>query len=1090
MSNTKQNTINLREFIANNFNPKDQKDFFDLTSEIVVEQSRRRGFNTNFKEVDPDKPWYSHVSDFYDEMVNQAADETIPGVVGAGKRIISSFKREADKDLNYDSSSIKQGVENIDGNDPNLPFLRKYFSMYGKVCYNMLVATEAQEFKREIYTDPGVYCLDYSISSKIKVWTNKYSEKVSRLLLKAEKKENSKELKASVLRVVFDNFIENMNTLEIVSKNQLMVTDQVKDSLIEQISSLDVDNDFNSQYFFGGCVLLFEPVYIVSKKLSSSGGILSSQALKETIVEAVGLEIPGDQVGPLNSFLDYSFPMKITKMFKNNKFRKSWYAYTMNFTYDPQGKKSYDKFWKQQPFKVQQKGNLGGRPDAAVYELGVSLYTAFTVGLIVDKLVVTTIDKLQRLRKKAGKAKNPIIRAGFITAGMTATSLYSIIDPQNIFDVKLQAAESIDRIIRTHLDVFFNVYRKHSDELNDESNVDKSIIIDHAALSKAEKDVNEAAQLLVMQLDEIMRTILQHGMEEDRLDMPKKRELEQVLSGLIEMVHTSFHGSNIDFTIPGKGKNDQVTQQEIYDKMVELRETISGLQVLNRLIKGEYGSNEKARKIKQSELVYLKHLSKKNYNKIDGSYMGQMLDMADAIRYNRSILFGTVFRKPDYDKKPDANESIFYPKEISTVLSNSNSESILEQQSESVDFRKEFGQLINKVKGEIDFWKPAIEQVFGTAAGKALVQEEDSDKVEKTQLTSSEDIEIILKNTLVPELRMIKDKVKKPTRSALSLATSEFNEWYNRVYMQDSPRANDYKQITSGGILDKDGKLKKELRFGILNSDYFNSLPGLKSRYPVPSADEGPSKYMYLVIGLINGTSNTMMRILDSSEAKQTFKAYSEIQSLGSSQAAVRELPNGYEILNVQKLMGTNPFALFTKEKYDVFFERFKKTRQIFNELEPFSQKVPKKHNSNQDTETDRKILDILRGVAIDMHKNSPNTVSDNSHIFSGFYLLNTFLESLGILFAWSYVFSMYTNKNYSRLKAVESLAAKLHSKVNTSITPEERNSYWSAMRKQGSSVIASIDYNSRTLQRMSSFFDRNEMNLNSFLLGEWLKGL
>ena len=275
MSNNKNlNQTNLKELVRSFSNPRLKKDIFDLTGDIILkekEQRRRPGYRLGYDsdpEYSTNKKWYHHVSGFYDELVNQAADEAIPKTALAARRLYASFKREAHKDLLKGSSSIRQGVESIEGNDINLFFLRKYFSMYSKVCYNSLVATEGQNFQRPIYTDPGIYCLDYSIDKQVRAWVKKYSKKVKNLLSEAEKKQNSKELKAEILTLIFDNFIKNMKSISTVSRNKLMISESKKINLINQLSSMKLDESaFSADYLIGSCVLLFEPVYIIYQKI-------------------------------------------------------------------------------------------------------------------------------------------------------------------------------------------------------------------------------------------------------------------------------------------------------------------------------------------------------------------------------------------------------------------------------------------------------------------------------------------------------------------------------------------------------------------------------------------------------------------------------------------------------------------------------------------------------------------------------------------------------------------------------------------------------------------------------------------------------
>ena len=178
MSNKNNVTeLNLKEFVNSLSVSNKSKDFFDLTANVILEETPNRqapayGPGARLR------PGYKLSRDgeikdksYYEELIDFAADEFIPKSKKAVQRLTSSLWREADKDLARDSNSIKQGVDNIRGNDINLLFLRKYFTMYSKVCYRSLTATEGQNFQRPVYTDPGIYCIDDSIDKTVRFWT-------------------------------------------------------------------------------------------------------------------------------------------------------------------------------------------------------------------------------------------------------------------------------------------------------------------------------------------------------------------------------------------------------------------------------------------------------------------------------------------------------------------------------------------------------------------------------------------------------------------------------------------------------------------------------------------------------------------------------------------------------------------------------------------------------------------------------------------------------------------------------------------------------------------------------------------------------
>ena len=237
-------------------------------------------------------------------------------------------------------------------------------------------------------------------------------------------------------------------------------------------------------------------------------------------------------------------------------------------------------------------------------------------------------------------------------------------------------------------------------------------------------------------------------MEDEEVNMKTKKQMSDVFSSLIEVVHVNFHPSNFSFKIKGKGTNDSVSDREILDKLNDLRDTVAALQVLEKIINGEYGTSEEGKKLKKAELSHLNHLSKGAVNAVQPEIMKDLFEMSDQIRLNRSIFFSTVFRAPDYEK-PQQNESNFYPSEaIDNILNFSNLKTdLIEQESGNTDYIKKVKEEAEKIQNEIDFWAPKILQVFGSKARDAIQTLEDSDNTDQTEMTRSKDIEALLNSS-------------------------------------------------------------------------------------------------------------------------------------------------------------------------------------------------------------------------------------------------------------------------------------------------------------------------------------------------------
>ena len=1090
--------LNLSKFINSLSAPSHQKNFFDLTEEIYLKEEERPGYK-----LEQDPGYEERDVSYGQELKKQVTDEFIPKTGKAIRRLTSSIWREADKDLARDSNSIKQGVERIKGTDINLFFLRKYFSMYCRVCYRSLTATEGQSFQRPVYTDPGIYCIDYVIEKTIKLWTEKYSEEIKSLLISAENKENSKDLKKEILEFTFTNFIDTMNSLGVVSDANLMVSDAQKNDLANQISSYKLDDRFTAEYLIGGCVLLFDPVYNIYQIKQNTQGFLSEQIIKPILVDAASDVFSGDLKSTnFSSFLNYAVPRDLTlkALANNQKFKKSWYAYTANLTFDPYAEKSYDDFWKKQPFKSFYPGTPSDAKDFKYYEMGTTVAAALGGAYVAESLALKAVDKLERIKKKAKKGKkNPTTRAIFVSSALLSAGIYSYVDPQGFFTIKKQTAVTIAKMVEEHQKAFWQ-YREEFEKAN--KSEEKTTTIDYSAFEQFEKDFESAAEELILQLDSTMRTVLGHAMEDKEINMVTKNRLAQVFSSLIEIVHLNFHPSTFSFKIKGKGAEDTVSDSEIYDKMSELRDTVAALQVLEKLVNGEYGTTEKAKKLKKSELSNLNHLSKKAINLANPEIMSDLFDMSDQIRLNRSLFFGTVLRAPDYEKGPSQrDESKSYPSELSSnlLIKERDSVNLAERGSGNFPSVSAAASDVKSIKAEIDFWVPKIELVFGPNAAAALQEFQDTDDVVVTEHTRSQDIEMSLKSNIVPSLKSAKNKMKDTSSETISRCVSEFNEWYRLSFHEISPKLYNSDEELSSGFADKNRRLKKHLEYGIMNSKYFRKQPGLKSRAGQrfvatkgEASGSGLFRYLFILIGPIGNTSHTLMFLKDPVEAIDEMKNASQYRLKANGKltpANKRDYKNGYSIVGLEQLLKLNLFKGFNDEVKNQFFERFKKTREILinmnNTYAKHKVEPPTTVNTLRDADL-KKIKAQIEKNPDAFDENDKAILLNSESIYTRFHLLNNYLESLGLALAWSWVLSKYSIQNFNKVRLVEQAAARLHQigrgAGEYQDLESEVDEYWSSIRENGSSIIASVDYGAESFQMLNSLFSRYQMKFYNFM--------
>ena len=118
--------------------------------------------------------------------------------------------------------------------------------------------------------------------------------------------------------------------------------------------------------------------------------------------------------------------------------------------------------------------------------------------------------------------------------------------------------------------------------------------------------------------------------------------------------------------------------------------------------------------------------------------------------------------------------------------------------------------------------------------------------------------------------------------------------------------------------------------------------------------------------------------------------------------------------------------------------------------------------------------------------ENDKAILLNSESIYTRFHLLNNYLESLGLALAWSWVLSKYSIQNFNKVRLVEQAAARLHQIGRRAGEYQDLESeideYWSSIRENGSSIIASVDYGAESFQMLNSLFSRYQMKFYNFM--------
>lgn len=1018
--NNKQHKNNLRKIVNSVIAENKEKEFFDLSDAILLEQKKEQSFydkaidaiGSTAAKVAPAPDWMITTTDTVDGYLS-------PFFKGVG-RVANSTKRELNKKIFYDSNNIKQAISRIKGEDENLEFIKQYFSMYGSVCYDNLSATEGQDYLREVFTDPGIYCLNPSIARVVRVWERVRKKEFISLYNRTNEYPNieqKKEIRGNIFLKYLNNFRKViLKNSKDINESILIGTNPENWKDIVDFASLETNT---AEMAFSALSMVFTPVHILNKKSQNFTGTVQREA---KISENQGLSI--------ESYLKFFRDRIVDEAWKlqNGEFKKSWYAFTVNMTYDPYGEKPFEH-WKTKAFEQtgKYKGPKGGLLDLdsdTAASAGIMFSTSGASAAVVTK-VINNLIKLTRIGKAA---PHPGVKFGLVFAGIFATSL--AVSFSGFYSNKDETEDEIENMIKQIKEIM-QVYHFSYSTATDEQKTGWKI--DYSEISKYEKSFFNSSKKIMKHLHGAMNTVAQWASETEYEDMAHKRKMVSLFSNLISLVSDSYSENNLSFKIPGYGSGVEIPftkdgQDGPYsDKVTDLLAHQKSLEYLLKFLEGEELNQQQIDSMKFSSKASLKARG------VDMKALGVAFGQAERIRYLRSSADFDTFLLGSPEEIKESNN--FLLEDFKEIL--------LEQAAQKISSSENKEKKIVELLKE---WSPFMQKAFNIDILNAELTPENKNSA-SAMMTRARDLEDAMKRQ-VPFFNAQFEKLKDPsknTESNIVDPVSNFNKWWRRTYQQDSKLGN-LKDSIKDGYLDSEGNLKKELRYNILNLEYFKSLPGLKSTYSSSSTLDriGQQDFLFMLIGPTFGYLNTYLGFIDTASAYEKFKELSEYE-LGSNGKSRRAKKNVSEIAPKEVLKQKNLFKNFTFDNVKDFNLLFTDTRKLFNSL-------PKN-------------LSLYDAKPAD---DNPENVN---RIYERFTILNSLIETSGIIMNYFYNFQKIINANFERsVDNVASSSAELSSAFFDRDWDQGKEKY-SKLRNYGSVIITTYDYNVFLYRKIMDLF-------------------
>jgi len=234
------------------------------------------------------------------------------------------------------SNDRKQAVGRIESDDPEVYFIKSFFNLFSKTCYK---SSNYSTIYQDSWTfeDPGVYCLDDSLSSAINKWYKNNRQKSIKKLMTTK----TPEQRVKVLEKFANDFRSEINSF--FDSIPLIISSEETSQIIQILASDErfVGNWRAQWHGQAICAIdCFICLFSFVKELYFAEG-----PPRARVINRLGRIVSksGDWSTAISGGLEnVKQKMFVRRLRSNRSFRSKWSGFCLNTVFDPYGEKSLE----------------------------------------------------------------------------------------------------------------------------------------------------------------------------------------------------------------------------------------------------------------------------------------------------------------------------------------------------------------------------------------------------------------------------------------------------------------------------------------------------------------------------------------------------------------------------------------------------------------------------------------------------------------------------------------------------------------------------------------------------------------------------
>lgn len=548
-----------------------------------------------------------------------------------------NFKRWSNKKL-YNNDR-EQAVAQIDSKDPEIKFIKEFFSLYSAVCYGS--STYINVFPEAwAIEDPGTYCVQPKIKNNLETWYKKNRKKFLKEMMESNKTPDAFYEICSEYAEDFLSTFDYFGFRIELGEQKLTISEQQAGSIIKTLLQ---DKSFTSNWrsqWHGRSPCVLDCFVLFFKFIYNLNFTITNERPSLYKIQRIGKRVAKD-FSYLPVIASQKSKTLVRMLRREADLRKKWTGFCYNMTFDPYGENNLNSWTDLSKDPLERKFKKSHYDSYA--ENGIVL----TADLLATGIVATAASaKIINGIRTAALGLAPMSGGMSVLVGVLASfgiSAFIMWDPFDFLTIRDNVQDELNEMAS-----LLTQLKKLATE-------DK---VSDSEIKSIEKEFREAGYELYNLLHEVMTAALQRDITNVKANFRDKKIALAKLQRILELL--SYYVNRVSF------KKEELNVEVLDEAISHFQETVKQIGSIGEeaskwddKIMNDIGARESIRGVENLHRAFLSPLRRIKEGKLyelDVSDRGASSDVAAQVASDQ----------------PDAVSNINTPSTSSTTNASSN----------------------------------------------------------------------------------------------------------------------------------------------------------------------------------------------------------------------------------------------------------------------------------------------------------------------------------------------------------------------------------------------------------------------------------